>query len=247
MDSTTLTATEVIDAVHAARAKEHEGALEQVQLAVQWALIHPCTDHLPATWHWHPVCGQTPPLAGPGTPLVDQFAPASLTTALGIGIEAAKILLADALVFTYRLPRLWALVVAGVVPVWKARQISHETHDLSVEAVSYADRLISAVPDKIGLVNAAKLVHEARLYFDPDRAIADEEHELAKRGVWTRQGRSPATTDVFMTLDTPDAELFDQTVTRIAHELGDLGDEDPVDVRRGRAVGILADPHTPST
>ena len=70
-------------------------------------------------------------------------------------------------------------MVAGLVPVWKARQISRETHDLSVEAVAYADRLIGAVPDKIGLVNAAKLVHEARLYFDPDRAIADEEHELA--------------------------------------------------------------------
>jgi hypothetical protein len=132
--------------------------------------------------------------------------------------------------------------VAGLVPVWRARQIARETHDLSVEAVAYADRLITAVPAKIRLVDAARLVNEARLYFDPDRALADEEHELAKRGVWAKHTGSPASTDVFMTLDTPDAELFDQTIGRIAHELHKLGDTESTDARRARAVGILADP-----
>ena len=103
--------------------------------------------------------------------------------------------------------------------MWRARAISRETHDLSVEAVAFADRLICATPSKIGLVDAARLVQEARLYFDPDRAIADEEHELTRRGVWLRHRGNPATTDVVMTLDTPDALLFDQTVTRIAGEL----------------------------
>ena len=96
--------------------------------------------------------------------------------------------------------------------MWRARAISRETHDLSVEAVAFADRLICATPSKIGLVDAARLVQEARLYFDPDRAIADEEHELARRGVWLRHRGNPATTDLVMTLDTPDALLFDQTV-----------------------------------
>ena len=44
-----------------------------------------------------------------------------------------------------------------------------------------------------------------------------------------------------MTLDTPDAELFDQTVSRIAHELRPRRHR-TTDVRRARAVGILADP-----
>ena len=182
------------------------------------------------------------PLAGPGAPLVDEFAPASLAAALGITLEAAKQLLADALELTYRLPRLLDLVERGAVPVWRARAISRETHDLSVEAVAFADRLICATPSKIGLVDAARLVQEARLYFDPDRAIADEEHELTRRGVWLRHRGNPATTDVVMTLDTPDALLFDQTVGRLAGELAQLGDTDQLDVRRARAVGILADP-----
>ena len=106
----------------------------------------------------------------------------------------------------------------------------------------FADQLIAAMPRRIGQVKAAQLVQEARLYFDPDRAIADEEEALTKRGVWLRHGNAPATTDITMTLDTPDALLFDQTVTRIAGDLRELGDTEDLQVRRARAVGILADP-----
>ena len=80
------------------------------------------------------------------------------------------------------------------------------------------------------------------MYYDPDRAIADEEHELARRGVWVKHRNNPATTDVVMTLDTPDALRFHETVTILAAELHAYGDTHPVDVRRARAVGILADP-----
>src|SRR3954466_5486474 len=246
MDTTTLTAAEVIDGVRAAQRKEHEGAVEQLQFAVRWALIHPCCDEFPAGWEDdHGIFtadSSRAPLAGAGAPVVDEFAPASFAAALGISLEAAKQRIADALELVYRLPRLWELVEAGVVPVWRARAISRETHDLSPEAVAFADRLISATPSKIGLVDATRLVQEARLYFDPDRAIADEEEELARRGVWLRHRGNPATADVLMTLDTPDALLLDQTVGRIAGELRELGDTDQLDVRRARAVGILADP-----
>ena len=108
--------------------------------------------------------------------------------------------------------------------------------------MAFADRLICAAPDKIRLVDAERLVEEARLYFDPDRAVADEEHELTRRGVWVRHRGNPATTDVFMTLDTPDAQAFHEAVTIIAAELAAFGDTDELDVRRARAVGILADP-----
>jgi hypothetical protein len=235
------TATEVIDAVRHARDQVHQGEVRQLQLAVEWALLHPCTiehdgPHRLSVFE----CGCA--LAGTGAPLVEEFATASLAAALHIPREVAAQLLADALELSYRLPRLWALVLAGVVSVWRARLIARETIDLGTEAVAFADRLICSVPSKVALVNATKLVDEARLYFDPDRAIADEEHELARRGVWVRHRGNPATTDILMTLDTPDAELFDQTLTRIAADLRNLGDTDDVDVRRAKAVGIIADP-----
>ncbi len=121
--------------------------------------------------------------------------------------------------------------------------IARETRDLSLEAAAFADRLVAATPDRIGQVQAARLVQEARLYFDPDRAIADEDEALARRGVWSRPGASgAATTEMWMTLDTPDAELFDQSLSRVAADLRDLGDPESLDVRRARAVGVLADP-----
>ncbi len=213
-------------------------------MALIWARLHPCpVDEVPAHWgevdlHGESVC----PLAGVGAPWVAEFAPADLGAALGISVDAAKQLLGDALELAHRLPRLWALVQDLAVPVWRARLIARETRDLSLEAAKFADRLIAATPDKIGSVHAARLVQEARLYFDPDRAIADEDEALAKRGVWSRPGAAPATTEMWMTLDTPDAELFDQSVSRVAGDLRQLGDTDSLDVRRARAVGILADP-----
>src|SRR6476620_7550268 len=100
-----LTATEVIDRVQTARIKEHEGAVEQLHLAVHWALLHPCRDEFPAGWEDdHGLFSAGAPLAGVGAPLVDEFAPASFAAALGLSLEAAKQLLADVLVINTRPP-----------------------------------------------------------------------------------------------------------------------------------------------
>ncbi len=171
-----------------------------------------------------------------------EFAPAELAAALGISLDAGRQLVADALELTYRLPRLWDRVLEGVVPVWRARAISRETHDLGVDAVAFADRLIAATPGKVSQVDATRLVEEARVFYDPDRAIADEEHELTRRGVWLRHRGNPTTTDVVMTLETPHALAFNETVTVLAAELHTLGDTEDLDHRRATAVGILADP-----
>lgn len=102
----------------------------------------------------------------------------------------------DALELAHRLPRLWDLARDGRVPVWRARLVARETRDLTPEAAAYADRLIAATPARINQVNPARLVQEARLYFDPDRALADEEAALMN-GVSgcaaTRAPRAPPT------------------------------------------------------
>ncbi|HSK32441.1 MAG TPA: DUF222 domain-containing protein [Propionicimonas sp.] len=239
-----LTPSQVIERVRAARRAAQAAAVQELEMALAWARLHPCpAGGLPAHWGQVDLHGEgLVPLAGPGAPCVAEFAPADLGAALGITLDAAKQLIGDALELAHRLPRLWDLVRDGRVPVWRARLIARETTDLSMEAAAFADRLIAATPTQIGSVHAARLVHEARLYFDPDRAVDAEQHALARRGVWVHPGDAPATTEVTMTLDTPDAWLFDQTVGRIAHDLGELGDPDTLQVRRARAVGILADP-----
>lgn len=235
---------EVIDRLHATREQARQAAVDELDLAVEWALLHPCPPgEEPAQWSEARLFAErVVPLAGPGAPLVAEFAPAALAAALGISFDAGRQLLADALELTYRLPRLNDLVHAGVVPAYVARTISRDTHDLSFEAVRHADRLVCAVPDKIGQVRARRLIDEARLWHDPDRAVEDERQALESRHVTMGRTGCPATREVHLLLDQVDAEAFDHTVTELASRLSDLGDPDPLDLRRARAVGILADP-----
>ncbi|GAB3997794.1 HNH endonuclease signature motif containing protein [Nocardioides marmoraquaticus] len=244
----------IIDELLTARADAHAAEVRQVWMALQWALAHPAevdADGVVADYAgWgEPGLLATDesrvliPIAGPGAPLVHPLAPLELGAALDRSHDHARHLLGDALELAYRLPRLWALTQEGRVPVWLARQISRETHDLNYDAALHADRLVTAVPDKIHRVDAARLVHEARLTADPDRAVADEEAAATRRGVWLRRDhRAPGVVDVNMTLDADDADLLDATVSRIAADLRDLGDTSDRDIRRATAVGILADP-----
>ena len=183
------------------------------------------------------------PLAGPGAPLVDQFAPASFAAALGITLDAAQA--ADR-----RRPRAHlptppplGLVVAGLVPVWLARAISRETHDLSVEAVAFADRLISATPDKVRLVNAARLVDEARLYFDPDRAVEDERQRAGRSAA---SGSGTAATGHHRRVDDPGHPRRRCSSTRPSAasppSSAPSATPTPSTSAEPRAVGILADP-----
>ena len=237
---------EVIDRLHQTRERARRAAAEELELAVEWALLHPCpAGEEPAQWSDYRLFDEgIVTLAGPGAPLVAEFAPAELATALGTSYDAGRQLLADALELRYRLPRLWDLVHQGVVPAHVARAVSRETHDLSREAALMADRLVCSVPDKINQVRARQLIDEARLWHDPDRAIDDERRLLEHRHVTLSRPTCPGSRDVTMTLDREDAARFDATVSELASRLGERGDADPVDVRRARAVGFLADPQS---
>jgi len=87
------------------------------------------------------------------------------------------------------------------------------------------------------------LVHEARLYADPDRAVADHDRAMETRKVETRYGQgAPGTGEAWLVLDEADLLAFDGTVSTMAATMGALGHPGSLDVRRANAVGILADP-----
>jgi hypothetical protein len=245
MDPTrSLTADEVIERVRYEREREARAAANQLLLALEWARLHPVADgETPAGYGAVDLHGeQTIPLAGPGAPQVAEFAPLELAAALGIGKDAGRSLLGDALELAHRLPRLWGLVQQLRVPAWRARAIAQPTVDLCPDAAAFADRLICADVDHLSRVRAAQLVDEARLFFDPDRAAADEEDDAAHRGVWLRKTDRPGSTDVHMRLDTLDARNLDDALSDLAQGLKRLGDRDSLDQRRAKAAGILADP-----
>jgi hypothetical protein len=238
-------AVAVLDRAVAALAAQETAAVSLLVAAADWAEAHVVTDPDEAAgWGDKKLYSEgVSLLAGPGAPMIAEFAPLEFAGRLGWSIEAGRSLIADALELKHRLPRLWGLVLEQVVPVRVARHIASCTTDLSRDAANQADRMVVADPHQIGKVKAERLVDEIRLWFDPDRAIDDEQKALDTRGVWKHEGRAPATTEMTLILDTPDALRFDKSVADLAGILKGLGDGDDLETRRARAVGILADPH----
>src|SRR5215813_13305337 len=133
-----------------------------LQLAVDWAVMHPADSiHEPAT-HTLRGFGQTDlALAGPGAPTVAEYAVPELAAALGLSTEAGKRYLGEALELRHRLPRLWDRVTSGDLVAWKARLVARETTRLSAEAAAYVDRHVAPVAHQVKPTQLDRLVNEA--------------------------------------------------------------------------------------
>ncbi len=231
-----------IDAAEARRAAD----VALLEAATEWAETHP----VPAAevggyarWEHPSQYGEgAVPVAGDGAPLVAEFAADQLAAALGWPVAVARSWMGDGLELKYRLPTLHRLTVTGAMAVHLARYAAEQTRDLPLEAARHADRLLAESSARLTRARIRGRVDEARLYHDPDRAVDDEQTALASRTVELWPGQTPATTEVHMRLDTLDADAFDRAVNRTAQALKALGDTDPLDLRRARAVGVLADP-----
>ncbi len=214
--STRPAGRDVLERAVAAQAARRRADVEVLEAALAWAHAHVMsvdddpalvagwrtdTIHIPGT----PAAlfGERPvPLAGPGTPLVAEFAVIELAAVLDQSHEATLTLLGDALDLAHRLPRLWALVRDLRVPVRLAREAATASRDLDPAAAGHAIGFWLWQPRRLNPHRIGVLVHEARLYADPDRAIADHDHALATRRVEVHHDDgAPGTSAVFMTLD----------------------------------------------
>ncbi|MGZ4476696.1 MAG: DUF222 domain-containing protein [Nocardioides sp.] len=182
------------------------------------------------------------PLAGEGTPEVAEFAPAELGAALGMTTYAAGVLVGNALELRHRLPRLWARVMEGTLPAWRACQVAEHTKALNAEAARFVDTQVAAVAHRIGLRRLLALVDAAVKRHDPSLAAEREKAAAETRGVWCSDEMTDGTRSIRIEADALDAEAFDQTITDIADALERFGDTDAQDVRRSKAVGVIADP-----
>ena len=118
------TAAGVLAAARERRAAADRAEADLLGLAVQWAMIHPAetlddAEGYATRVHLAGVDEQPVTLAGPGAPLVREFSVAEFAAAIGVGTETGKHYLGHALELRYRLPRLWARVVAGDLAAWK--------------------------------------------------------------------------------------------------------------------------------
>lgn len=180
-------------------------------------------------------------LAGEGAFRVEEFAVCELAAALGMSEVAARRYVGQALELRDRLPRLFDQVLAGVLPAWKARQIAEQTIPLNAAAADYVDAQLAGFAHKIGLRRIVACVEAAILRHDPAEAATRATKAAEKRGVWV-EDRLDGTSEIVAVTGTPDAHAVDRTLDTLATHLGALGDTGPRQVRRARALGVLADP-----
>src|SRR4051812_16920407 len=215
-----------------------EGRL--LELAAHWADLH---DH-PRLRGWRAVPGgerlRRP--GGEGTPEVIDFSAADLGALQETTSGAGWSMMADALDLRHRLPRLWAAVLAGRVRTWKARHIAQATRHLDPAAVDRVDAALDGLVPALPWIRCQSVLAAAIMAADPQAAEAWAAAEEARRFV--RAGRTDEHGLKLLIAKATAGEViwFLAMVDRIADILAADGDPDPVDVRRSKAIGILAQP-----
>jgi hypothetical protein len=235
------TAAAVLEFARARTATADRAEAEKLQAAVTWAAMHSVDSLAEAATVWdHGETGL--PVAGPGAPLVAEFSVTEFAAAIRLPTEAGKDYLGQAVELRYRLPKVWARVVNGDLPAWRARRVARATIALSAEAAGFVDAHVAHVAHKVRPAQLDRLVEEAIGRFMPTEAA--RRHEQAQDGrcftIDTRQPSLAGTGTVYGELDLADALDLDAAVTAGAQALKDLGSTDTLDVRRATTIGDLA-------
>ncbi len=214
--------------------------------ATIWADLHPAESIHDAAWMVPDYLESPLALAGPGAPLVAEFAVPELAAALAMSTDAGRALLGDALELKHRLPRHWARITSGDLPAWKARRIASRTKNLTLEAAAHVDRQLAAYSHKVGLPTIERLCSEAIARFMPE-TTAREAAEAADGRHVTFHHTQPGpgmgvggTTFVEAELDAADARDLDHALAHHAALLKTAGCDATLDVRRAIAAGELA-------
>jgi hypothetical protein len=223
----------------------HRDIVEQecrlVELAAHWSDLHHPDSQAPAE-RTLPGAEQGRQLGGAGTPKVLEFAPAELAARMETSYGSARALMADALDLRHRHPELWQLVVAGKVPAWRARKVAQATRHLSRSSAMHVD--VAVAPAIIGLPWARFETLLTAKIIEADPKAAEEQARIWEAERFVRAGRADQAglKLLIAKANAGDVIWFLATVNRIAEILRLQGDMESADVRRSKAIGILAQP-----
>ncbi|WP_157953278.1 DUF222 domain-containing protein, partial [Nocardioides allogilvus] len=237
-DTLPETPAQVLVALRAEQDQRHASEVRSMQLAAHWVALHPVLDSSdPAA------CFQSPKtLAGEGSPAIDEFTIPDVATMLGQTCDAVGSYLTDVIELRYRLPQLWAGVLAGLVTPWRARRIAQTTVGLTPEAATFVDQQTAWCANRLTPSELVRLVDHARARFMPDELAKEAADAADRRHVTfdTDQVSFDGTMHLEADLDIPDAlGLAEAVAAGAAHQLA-LGSTDTLDGRRATALGDLA-------
>ncbi len=244
MTEAAQTTTEtLLGALRANRSAAADLEVERLELTVDWAVEN--TVEADGEWAAYQVSlfgDRALPIAGPGAPLVSEFALMEYAAALGMSTDSGKAYVGKTLELRYRLPRLWEQVVSGRLPVWRAMRVAEQTGALPIEAAAEVDVALAPAAGTCSWAQIGRLVEEALARHDP--AAAEERRRRSADGrrfdVETDLVDTSGTVLVSGCLDLVDALDLEAAVSRTATQLGELGSTESFDVRRSMAVGEIA-------
>jgi hypothetical protein len=179
------------------------------------------------------------PIAGPGAPLVSEFALMELIAVLGRSPDGGRMHVGRIIECAWRLPKVYAAVVAGRIRPFKAHRIADATRSLCPEAAAFVDRQLAAVGD-VGWKQLERLVAEAVIRFDPERAEAERQKAEERRFCDVSAVDEHGNALITAVVDIADGHDFDDAIARRAEVRGRLGDDTSLDARRASAVGEMA-------
>jgi hypothetical protein len=238
-----LTEGQLLDHADEVARLRRECEVQELRIAVQHAVINnpetldPDLARLPGR-------EKAKRYGGLGTPRVAEFCCATLAGRLGISAWAGAALIADGLDITIRLPKLWARVQAFEVKVSYARHVARKTRDLTPEQAAYVDtRVAESADGRIAWSRFEELVAGAVAAADPDAAAERERTEAERQYANPTRSTEHGMRGFYIRGPFHVIALLDARVTYLADILATLGDTDPVDHRRVKAIALLANPH----
>ena len=246
VDTTATDAAAVLASARRARATANAAEAQLLTDAVTWARLHVVEDPDDAATWWDGSrdLGRDTgiPIAGEGCPLVSEFAVIEFATALGLPHQAGRRLVGEALELAHRLPQTWARVQAGSLPAWRARRIAEATGHLSAQAAAWVDAQVAPYAHKTGPAQTQRLVDTAIATFMPQVAAEQRERSAEQRytTVEHQQVSFAGTIRYHGEADLPDALDFEDAIAAGADRQLALGSVESLDVRRAKAVGMLA-------
>lgn len=182
-------------------------------------------------------------LGGEGTPAVAEFAPVVFGCRLGLSSWAGRSLFADVLDLRWRLPNIWAALLAGDARVQHARFVARRTRELSPEAAGYVDlRLAASCDGAVSWARFEELVQAAVKAADVAAAFAREQAAARRRFARATRSTEEGMRGFYVRADFAAIARIEATVVYLAQALAALGDERCEDDRRVAAVLLMANP-----
>lgn len=239
-----LSAGELLAEAAESEALLRELEVHRLRIAYEWAVSHPALDasETPQGAVLPRVLSEPDTLGGAGTPPVAAFSSEELAIAWACAPTEAASVMADALDLAHRLPLLWTEVTSGMVPVWKARRVARATRHLTEDAAAWVDRQLTGRVSGVGPAMLDRMVAEAASRCEPEALAEREERAKAAWDVTMEHSTTLAgTSQLHAVGDTLDLTRFHDLVCAEAEALAALGDDDPLGVRKARALGAIAD------